>query len=174
VNPGLFAVAAVLALVFELVYNVTNARMYWDNAIGYDNVDHVDKGNIDYVDSYNKADYDYEQVEYAYQDFPTKIYPMSRNIQISSNKRNFYRPWALMPLARNLKLHPSRRFIGSSTLMNISPNKYRHNLRGEIPFNLQRSGVEFEEQKPIENQNNRPNPLNWRYLLGLPPWFLKE
>jgi len=174
VNPGLFAVAAVLALVFELVYNVTNARMYWDNAIGYDNVDHVDKGNIDYVDSYNKADYDYEQVEYAYQDFPTKIYPMSRNIQISSNKRNFYRPWALMPLARNLKLHPSRRFIGSSTLMNISPNKYRHNLRSEIPFNLRRSGVEFEEQKPIENQNNRPNPLNWRYVLGLPPWFLKE
>ena len=42
-SPGLFLVAAALGLVFELVYNITNARRYWDTVVGYDG---HDKGNI--------------------------------------------------------------------------------------------------------------------------------
>ena len=42
---------AVLAAVFELLYNVTNARAYWDSVSEYDGLsEHSDDiGNIDYI-----------------------------------------------------------------------------------------------------------------------------
>ena len=42
---------AVLAAVFELLYNVTNARAYWDSVSEYGSLsDHSDDiGNIDYI-----------------------------------------------------------------------------------------------------------------------------
>ena len=53
-NPGLLLLAAALALVFELVYNVTNARQYWDTTVGYG--EYSDEGNLDLL-SRTAADY---------------------------------------------------------------------------------------------------------------------
>ena len=51
---------------FELVYNITNARRYWDTMVGYDGhdkgYDGHDKGNINYVDDYDKNDKDYDKI----------------------------------------------------------------------------------------------------------------
>ena len=41
---------AVLAAVFELIYNVTNARAYWESVSEYGLSEHSDDiGNIDYI-----------------------------------------------------------------------------------------------------------------------------
>ena len=51
-SAPLFLLTAVLAAVFELVYNVTNARAYWDSVseYGYGASEHSDDiGNIDYI-----------------------------------------------------------------------------------------------------------------------------
>ena len=33
-SPGLFITAAILGVIFETVYNVTNARRYWEEVYG--------------------------------------------------------------------------------------------------------------------------------------------
>ena len=50
-SAPLFILTAVLAAVFELLYNVTNARAYWDSVSEYGGLsDHSDDiGNIDYI-----------------------------------------------------------------------------------------------------------------------------
>ena len=111
-SPGLFLVAAALGLVFELVYNITNARRYWDTVVGYD--EH-DKGNINYVDDYDKNDKDYDKIEYEY-DYPTNSYPISRNMQQSFNPRLFYRPQA--PI-RRFSFQPARKFVGSPSVTQL-------------------------------------------------------
>ena len=49
-SAPLFILTAVLAGVFELLYNVTNARDYWDSVAEYGLAEHSDDiGNIDYI-----------------------------------------------------------------------------------------------------------------------------
>ena len=49
-SAPLFLLTAVLAGVFELLYNVTNARAYWDSVAEYGVAEHSDDiGNIDYI-----------------------------------------------------------------------------------------------------------------------------
>ena len=54
-SAPLFLTTAALAVIFELVYNVTNARAYWDSVSEYGLTEHSDDiGNIDYLDSYHQ------------------------------------------------------------------------------------------------------------------------
>ena len=172
-SPGLFAVAAVMTLIFELVYNITNARMYWESVIGYNNVDQHDKGNINYVDDYDKADYEYDQADYDYPD-----YSLSRNIQNIVNPRLTNIHQALVPAVRNFRVYPARRFIGAQTLMNVPPYRYHNMYRNTLVQNrlwpMRRSGVEPDEDEDSFKSTSNSSVMNWRYLLGLPPWFLKE
>ena len=180
----MFAVAAVMALIFELVYNITNARMYWDSEIGYEKVDENDKGNINYVDGYDKVDYEYDQTYFDDPDYPTQSYPISRNIQNSFNPRLVYRPQgpqAFVPAYKNFGVYPGRRFIGAPSLMNVSPYRYnsvhRNTLVKSRPWTVRRSGVEQdqdEDTRTATTSTSSSSMLNWRYLLGLPPWFLKD
>ena len=185
-SPGLFFVAAALGLVFELVYNVTNARRYWDTMVGYDGhdtgYDGHDKGNINYVDDYDKNDKDYDKIEYEY-DYPTNAYPISRTMQQSFNPRLFYRPQA--PI-RRFSFQPARKFVGSPSVTQLrlgygSPhnNIYRNTWLRDRYSAARRSDTDTSATEEQEtNIRLEPKPsnkmLNWRYLLGLPPWFLKE
>ena len=174
-SPGLFLVAAALGLVFELVYNITNARRYWDTVVGYDG---HDKGNINYVDDYDTTYKDYDKIEYGY-DYPTITYPISRIMQ----HRLFYSQQ--VPI-RRFSFQPARRFVGSPSVTQLrlgygSPhnNIYRNTWLRDRYSAARRSDTATSATEEQEtNIRLKPNPsnkmLNWRYLLGLPPWFLKD
>ena len=171
-SPGLFLVAAALGLVFELVYNVTNARMYWDTVVGYDA---QDKGNIDYSDDYDKHDKDDNPAEYDYDyDYPANAYPypVSRNIQNNVYPAQYYRPSVIN---RRFPIQPAMRYSGAypvpryaSPYGSYNQNMWRTGRRRDRPGQ--------EEEKGRVGVTDRPanKLLNWRYLLGLPPWFMKE
>ena len=67
-SAPLFLLTAGLALVFELVYNVTNARQYWQQVANYHRgssfQDHSDVGNIDYVDRVFDEDEEFDYDNY--------------------------------------------------------------------------------------------------------------
>ena len=134
-SPALFLTAAVIALVFETVFNVTNARMYWESV--YATHDGYDKGNIDYVyGGYDKVDKDYED----YEDY----------LPLKRKKYN--------GLNRKQTLPDYTDYIYYSDYSDSSDNSWR------------RSG---EKKDDLEEKVNSSYKRDWRYVLGLPPWFLK-
>ena len=137
-SPALFLTAAVIALVFETVFNVTNARMYWESV--YATHDGYDKGNIDYVyGGYDKVDKDYED----YEDY----------LPLKRKKYN--------GLNRKQTLPDYTDYIYYSDYSD-SDNSWR------------RSGEEKDKEKDdLEEKVNSSYKRDWRYVLGLPPWFLK-
>ena len=137
-SPALFLTAAVIALVFETVFNVTNARMYWESV--YATHDGYDKGNIDYVyGGYDKVDKDYEDYE-DYEDY----------LPLKRKKYN--------GLNRKQTLPDYTDYIYYSDYSDSSDNSWR------------RSG---EKKDDLEEKVNSSYKRDWRYVLGLPPWFLK-
>ena len=138
-SPALFFTAAIIALVFETVYNVTNARMYWESV--YAVHDGYDKGNIDYV--YDKVDEDYAD----YEDY--------------------------LPLKRK----QSERYNGlkrKQTLPDYTDYIYYSDYYDDSDKSWRRSGGEKDEEKDdLEEKVNSSYKRDWRYVLGLPPWFLK-
>ena len=69
-SPGLFITAAILGVIFETVYNVTNARRYWQEVYGQQG---YDRGNLDYASgSSSKVGED----EYEYEDY-VQYYPVA-------------------------------------------------------------------------------------------------
>ena len=171
-SPGLFLTAAALGLVFELVYNITNARMYWDTVIGYD--EH-DKGNVNYVDDYDKQDKDDYPAAYDY-DYPTSIYPIATNLQKSLYQRQFYRPTNNQ--FRRFYISPSISARAQARPFHVSPyNNFNQNMwRNRQNFLNRRIDMVVTEEHASEDKKSEQSNklLNWRYLLGLPPWFLKE
>ena len=127
-----------IALVFETVYNVTNARMYWESV--YAMHDGYDKGNIDYAyGGYSKVDEDYED-----------YLPLKRKQLESYNG-----------LHRKQALPDYTDYIYYSDYSD-SDNSWR------------RSGDERDEENHgLEEEVNISYKRDWRYVLGLPPWFLK-
>ena len=137
-SPALFLTAAVIALVFETVFNVTNARMYWESV--YATHDGYDKGNIDYAyGGYDKVDKDYEDFE--------DYLPLKRKKLGSYNG-----------LHRKQTLPDYTDYIYYSDYSDSSDNSWR------------RSG---EKKDDLEEKVNSSYKRDWRYVLGLPPWFLK-
>ena len=138
-SPGLFLTAATMAVIFELVYNITNARMYWDSVVGYN--DH-DRGNINYVDDYDKLDY-YDYYEY----------PISRRSPLNS----FYMQRFKQPV---------------STVNYRSKKPYMNTLISRQNLVGRREGMYTKERDDDVKDDSKFD--NWRYLLGLPPWFMKD
>ena len=139
-SPALFLTAAVIALVFETVFNVTNARMYWESV--YATHDGYDKGNIDYAyGGYDKVDKDYEDFE--------DYLPLKRKKLGSYNG-----------LHRKQTLPDYTDYIYYSDYSDYSDKSWR------------RSGEEDEEKDDLKEKVNSYK-RDWRYVLGLPPWFLK-
>ena len=146
-SPALFFTAAVIALVFETVYNVTNARMYWESV--YATHDGYDKGNIDYVyGGYDKVGKDYEDYE-DYEDY----LPLKRKQLESYNGSH-----------RKHTLPDYTDYLYYSDYSDYSDNSWRRS--GE-----EKDGEknDLEKEKKVKSSYKR----DWRYLLGLPPWFLK-
>ena len=138
-SPALFFTAAIIALVFETVYNVTNARMYWESV--YAVHDGYDKGNIDYV--YDKVDEDYAD----YEDY--------------------------LPLKRK----QSERYSGlkrKQTLPDYTDYIYYSDYSDYSDKSWRRSGGgKYVEKDDLKEKVNSTYKKDWRYVLGLPPWFLK-
>ena len=106
-SPQLFIGAAVLAVIFETIFNVTNARQYWESV--YAEKDGYDTGNIDL---YNRLDKERFQDE----EFP-----------------DYY---------------------------DYSPY-----------YSWSRKGQGDKENEEVVKDGYTKD---WRYVLGLPPWFLKN
>ena len=139
-SPALFLTAAVIALVFETVFNVTNARMYWESV--YATHDGYDKGNIDYAyGGYDKVDKDYEDFE--------DYLPLKRKQLGSYNG-----------LHRKQTLPDYTDYIYYSDYSDYSDKSWR------------RSGEEDNKKDDLKEKITSYK-RDWRYVLGLPPWFLK-
>ena len=112
-SPQLFIGAAVLAVIFETIYNVTNARQYWESV--YAEKDGYDTGNLDF---YTRVGEDR---------FEDEVYP------------DYY----------------------------DYSHYYSWSRKGE--------GDEEKEEVLKEDKNAEDGyTKDWRYVLGLPPWFLKN
>ena len=117
--------------------------MYWESV--YAVHDGYDKGNIDYV--YDKVDEDYLESKLDYEDYM----PQKRK---QSEKFN--------GLKRKQTLPDYTDYIYYSDYSEYSDKSWR------------RSGVEKDEEKDdLEEKVNSSYKRDWRYVLGLPPWFLK-
>ena len=144
-SPALFFTAALIAVVFETVYNVTNARMYWESV--YPTHDGYDKGNIDYVyGGYDKVDKEYEDYE-DYEDY----LPLKRKRLESFNG-----------LHRKQALPDYTDYIYYSDYSDYSDKSWRRSGEGK-----------YEGKDDLEEKVSSSYKKDWRYVLGLPPWFLK-
>ena len=81
-SAPLFVLTAVLAAVFELLYNVTNARAYWDSVSEYDFLsEHSDDiGNIDYINRLDLTAPSYPYQYYRTVTIPQLTYKYSPDI----------------------------------------------------------------------------------------------
>ena len=123
-SPGLFITAAILGVIFETVYNVTNARRYWQEVYGQQG---YDRGNLDYASgSSSKVGED----EYEYEDY-VQYYP------VATKQGGLYRGQLV---------------------------SYGGVSRPSLAWD--RTGLEEEEEEDGYVKD-------WRYVLGLPPWFLR-
>ena len=141
-SPGIFITAAILGVIFETVYNVTNARRYWQEVYGQQG---YDRGNLDYASgSTNKVG---EKEEYEYKDY-VQYYP------VATKQGGLY--GGSVVSYRGV----SRPSLGGS----------RSSLGGSRPsLAWDRTGLEEEEEEEKEEGYVK----DWRYVLGLPPWFLR-
>ena len=133
-SPGLFITAAILGVIFETVYNVTNARRYWQQVYGQQG---YDRGNLDYA-SWSASKVGEE--EYEYKDY-VQYYP------VATKQGGLY---------------------GGSVVSYGGVS--RPSLGGSRPsLAWDRTGLEEEEEEEEEEGYVK----DWRYVLGLPPWFLR-
>ena len=117
--------------------------MYWESV--YATHDGYDKGNIDYVyGGYDKVDKDYEYYE-DYEDYEDYL-PLKRKKYNGSHRKQ--------------TLPDYTDYIYYSDYSD-SDNSWR------------RSGEGDKEKVELEEKVNSSYKRDWRYVLGLPPWFLK-
>ena len=124
---------------------------------------------------YDKQDKDDYPAAYDY-DYPTSIYPVATNLQKSFYQRQFYRPTNNQ--FRRFYISPSFSARAQARPFHVSPyNNFNQNMwRNRQNFlNRRIDMVLTEEHASEDKKSDQSNKLlNWRYLLGLPPWFLKE